>query len=424
MLAQELRPVTKEQVTKEWITLRSLPLEECKFNRRIGCRLNDYYTFAARLNCRTKAGLTFEEWVQQYKDKPYVQRVVKFWEGRKTTNQALYCAFQLYSCSGAINAFKPIVARWVCLKYRPTTILDFSAGWGGRALGAISANVGYIGYDTNLDLVEPYRQMFAECKGEKPAKVIFEDSSKADFSAHTYDMIFTSPPYFIKGSSAQELYPHMPSYTSREQFNREFFVPVLKKAWAGLSPGGWCLLNLPVKMAETAKEVLGDWVETIPLCLYNRGKEGAYDELIYCWRKSRNLPAATFVNEWVEVRKSSIPGTDMWGLFAKRDIPNKTAIAGYQGEEMTLRKFKERYGQDLQYVYSLRPINKHLCGKEMPYLTNNPSHYANEGSETQINIGFKRRHLVALRDIKQGEEMFLKYMRDYPRDYVLENQAS
>ena len=416
-LAQQLKPVTKEQAAKEWLTLCSLPLKDCGFKRRVGCRLNDYYTFAARLLCRTKQGLTFEEWVAKYKDKPYVRSIVEHWGQRISEIRALYNAFQLYSGSGAIVAFKPIVARWVCLKYRPTTILDFSAGWGGRAIGALSAGVNYIGYDTNVDLIEPYRRLFADLKSSAQAQVIFEDSSKADFSRHTYDMVFTSPPYFTGGSTPHEQYNHMPTYTSKEQFNREFFEPVLKKAWAGLAPGGWCLLNLPVCMTPTAKDVLGDWTEVVPLSLPSKGREKPYDENIYCWRKSRNLPPPTFTNEWVEVRKSTIPNTDMWGLFAKKDIPRGTLIAPYLGEEMTMRQFKERYGTDFRYTYSLRSINKRISGKEAPYLTSNPSHYVNEGAQDKVSLGFRKRGLVSVTSAREGEELFLAYESRYPRDY-------
>ena len=379
------------------------------------------------MNCRTKNGLTFSEWAEKHKEKPYVKSMIEYYKKLPSSSLGLYKAFQLYSGSGAIVGFKPLVARWICLNYKPTTILDFCAGWGGRLLGALSTNTNYIGYDTNTDLIEPYTKLLEECDSSGTAQIYFEDSSKADFSAHTYDMILTSPPYFLSGSSTQERYPHMPSYTSKEQFNKEFFLPVLRKAWAGLSEEGWCILNLPKSMALTAKQILGQWDEMIPLGLKSRSKPDAttsYDEGLYVWKKRRTLPPATFVNDWVDVRKSTLPGTDMWGLFAKQEIPQGCKIALYQGVEMSLQEFRQTYGQDLRFVRSLRQINKYLVGKEYPYLTENPSHYANESGISRINIGFKRRYLIALRPIQKDEELFLQYMKDYPRDYYLEDDLT
>lgn len=111
-----------------------------------------------------------------------------------------------------------------------------------------------------------------------------------------------------------------------------------------------------------------------------------------------------------EVRESLVHGL---GVFATMDIPANTLLWNYVGEEMTLREFKERYGKDLSCTYTMRRQNKIISGKN----TWNLSHYCNESSIP--NVVLKKRALYTLLPVKAGEEMFLRYPKDYIRAYDL-----
>lgn len=112
----------------------------------------------------------------------------------------------------------------------------------------------------------------------------------------------------------------------------------------------------------------------------------------------------------IEVRPSSIHGV---GLFATQDIPANTRLADYHGEEMTLREFKERYGNDRRCTYLLRRANRIICGKGV----DNVSHFCNESMNP--NVCCKLRGLYTMRDVMAGEELCLRYPANYPRDYEL-----
>jgi SET domain-containing protein len=111
-----------------------------------------------------------------------------------------------------------------------------------------------------------------------------------------------------------------------------------------------------------------------------------------------------------EVRASTVHGQ---GVFATQHIPTNTLLWNYVGDEMTLREFKEAYGKDLTCTYVMRRQNKIICGKNHWNL----SHFCNESLKP--NVVLMKRALYTSRDICQGEEMFLQYPKDYPRDYVL-----
>jgi len=115
----------------------------------------------------------------------------------------------------------------------------------------------------------------------------------------------------------------------------------------------------------------------------------------------------------LEVRESAINGK---GVFALQDIVKNTKIQDYKGVELTYKEFFSKY-TDTSYCYNMNRINKIIVAKESPYNTMNISHYMNESKDP--NIIFKKRAVYTLKDIKQGEECFLKYPFNYKRNYKL-----
>jgi hypothetical protein len=66
----------------------------------------------------------------------------------------------------------------------------------------------------------------------------WQPSETVDFSKLDYDLVFTSPPYFMI-----EEYKGMKSYEGKKNFIDTFFVPVVKSAYAHLPAGGTLALN-------------------------------------------------------------------------------------------------------------------------------------------------------------------------------------
>ena len=114
----------------------------------------------------------------------------------------------------------------------------------------------------------------------------------------------------------------------------------------------------------------------------------------------------------IEVRPSPIHGN---GLFATEDIKKNTKLSEYVGVEMSITDFIKRYGRDRKYTYSLGRVNRIIVGKDC--VNQNPSHFCNESSAPNVHL--KGRGLYTLRDVSKGEELFLRYNKNYQRDYSL-----
>jgi hypothetical protein len=101
------------------------------------------------------------------------------------------------------------------------------------------------------------------------------------------------------------------------------------------------------------------------------------------------------------------------GVFTTQQLQVRQPLTEYTGDRYTLKEFKEKYGSDIHYCYVARRANYILCAKE----NRNIITYINESKIPNVEI--KRRILRPLRVIEEGEELFLQYSKDYPRDYSL-----
>ena len=434
-LAGELRDLTLQIAKQDYEKLRTTKCNAINEASLVGNKAMDYFFFSHRLRTKTAKGISFPDWLKtdEYK-KPYYQRFIKKATDRGISLiRAKYAAFRLYSGSGTISAFKPIIARKLYCKYNPTTILDFSAGWGGRCLAAMSLDKNYIGFDTNKTLKSAYAGMLKAFPTDGKISIHFQDSSKVDYSKYDYDMVFTSPPYFKK-TKPTERYEKMPEYKDRDDFNERFLFPVVMNTYKHLKSGGTYALNIPIDMYDDVKKVLGKSNSKIPLKIASRSKEtkqgGEYKEYIYVWKKMSgggksdiNLPKATFKNEYISVKKSSIPNAGN-GVFAKTFIKKGTKIVDYMGKFMSYDDYNKKYrlpdGKvDTRYTYRMDTRSKQpgmIVAKDKPYLTNNPVNYINEGKP--VNVELKKKALYAKVDIDKGDELFLQYPKTYDRYWL------
>ena len=265
---------------------------------RAGLDALDYYFLGHRLKAKTKRHLSFydamrdpdlieklTELVVKYKKKPLGEY------DDTGLLKAQYQVFQLYY--GTINQFRPVIAKWIYQRFSPRVgILDISAGWGGRALAAMSLGIPYIGVDANEKLKPAYERL-QQLEPRAKVRMIFRPAEEVSFANMSYDLVFTSPPYFML-----EEYEQMPAYGSKQGFIDRFLIPVVMKAWKHLLPG-YMALNMPEEMYEAVRPHLPKIKERLALPLSNRhpvntakgqtlGKEDKErHEWIYIWQKTR-----------------------------------------------------------------------------------------------------------------------------------------
>ena len=304
-LARELREISKETALKSYQELKAATADAPDF-RRIGLPALDYWFLHHRLKTRTRRHISFYEAMKDPSTVRRLNKLVVQYKKKALTEydrtqrlKAQYQVFQLYY--GTVNQFRPLVAKWVYSQLKPRVgVLDFSMGWGGRLLAAMSMGIPYIGIDANTKLEASYRNMIEMYEPTANVKLHFQPSEQVKFGRFQYDLVFTSPPYFMI-----EEYEKMPPYKDKKDFLETFFIPVVKSAWDNLLPGGYMALNMPAEMYEAVRSLLPTIKAAWELPLSNRhpvnaakraalgSEDKERHELIYIWRKPRKIGQVT-----------------------------------------------------------------------------------------------------------------------------------
>ena len=160
---QSCKDISMDKVLKDYHNL-------CEFkadtNPRKFCGNNTlyYYQFRNLLNCKREKGKSLKE---VFDDPELVQQLWKDTIKRNRRDKDPICsATDVYEChrinKGAIVFFKSSTAKYIYKLFNSKSVLDFTAGWGGRMLGASSLGINYIGIDTNINLKIGYENMIKD----------------------------------------------------------------------------------------------------------------------------------------------------------------------------------------------------------------------------------------------------------------------
>lgn len=154
----------------------------------------------------------------------------------------------LYFLNPECTTFKISLTKAILKYFGSRIVLDPSAGWGDRMLGAAAAGVSvYHGIDPNTALREPYDDILQFIQRNNVGQnysVLTDDFLKVEVQRGAYDTVFTSPPFFD-----YEIYSNDPaqSITGKTDVGNwlvDFFYPYLRKAWDALASGGYMILYI------------------------------------------------------------------------------------------------------------------------------------------------------------------------------------
>lgn len=193
----------------------------------------------------------------------------------------LFRSFKISMCQYAVN-FPPLTAKLLYQEFlkgasAPAMVWDPSAGWAGRLLGALSADigvpVGYIGTDPNPDFytsrttgyaygpISVYSTIAEFYNDIRDTQSLFiGDTNTAQVyrcgSEHAhklpvmkdfmgaFDMVFTSPPYFNREGYSEDPNQSYKAFPSYPLWVEGFLRPTLQNAYNALKPGAPLVWNI------------------------------------------------------------------------------------------------------------------------------------------------------------------------------------
>lgn len=290
-IAKQIKNISFEMVEKEMNSL--IQIGENASNQssrsRIGNNIVDYFTFVQRLETKGKYNITFFEFIQnidEFKKKKFIQNMLEYYKKVKNKNNTKneYIVYkEVYNiCISAINIIRPLVYMEIYTKYKPKSILDFCAGWGGAVVAACALNIPkYIGIEINHHLQKPYDKMtsYLNKKSTTLIEMLFTDALTIDYSVYEYDLVFTSPPYYFI-----QKYENNIDYASKREMDETFYKPLFTKTYNGLKSGGYYIINVCKEVyTNVLVQLFGEAQDIYP---YKKSKrQNNYDEMVYVWKK-------------------------------------------------------------------------------------------------------------------------------------------
>ena len=254
-------------------------------NSFYGNTIQYHFQLKNLLKCYREGGQTIYD---VYENKEKWAKLIE--STRKRDRGGRSAAANVFECfrinTGSIVMFKATTAKYLYRKYKAKTVLDPTAGWGGRMLGAAALDIPYIGIDTNIEMREAYQGMInlisAATLFEPNVTMIWGNCLDIDFSKMDYNFVLTSPPYVN-----MVIYEHMIEWQTEESFYKGFLIPLWEKCIESMKPGHICL-NISPKMYDDALShglKACDWDEDLKQQLGQKMTSKKQDK-IYIWQKN------------------------------------------------------------------------------------------------------------------------------------------
>lgn len=144
-----------------------------------------------------------------------------------------------------VSSFRPTAAKAIYWLLGAETVLDFSAGFGGRLLGAMSLKAvsQYVGVDPSTPTVNGLRDMIREYQWGNRAEIIhapFEDVKLQN----RFDLAFSSPPYFNTEEYSDDPQQSFRRYDTRFLWRNRFLRPTIEKCFRLVKSGGKFAINV------------------------------------------------------------------------------------------------------------------------------------------------------------------------------------
>jgi transcriptional regulator with XRE-family HTH domain len=154
---------------------------------------------------------------------------------------------------GVVANFSPSTARYIYNKYLPEggSALDFSSGFGGRLLGFMASKPSgtYLGVEpfskSHVGL-EKMKEYFLDHNKSKSINIIrspFEDLC-SKFNSSSFDMVFSSPPYYGLEIYSEESTQSFIRYPKYEDWLNNFWYLVLDESIRVLKRSGHLIFSI------------------------------------------------------------------------------------------------------------------------------------------------------------------------------------
>lgn len=146
-----------------------------------------------------------------------------------------------------LSQFNPAIARSIMDELGGADVLDPCAGWGDRLVAAIAGSSArtYLGFDPNTTLAPGYARVIQRYGDKSRHRVVSAEAQNAlPGIDRSFDLVFTSPPYFDTEHYSDEPTQSFARFPTYDAWCAGFYFPVIEHSIRLLRPGGHFALNI------------------------------------------------------------------------------------------------------------------------------------------------------------------------------------
>lgn len=218
----------------------------------------------------------YERWLDDHKLKRAIEFCFKFRPKIKTplTSNYIYQAFEMIGGNIPTN-FLPMKAKMLLEYYLPNggNYLDFSCGFGGRLLGAMTtkSKINYYGFEPNSETYEHLLELSHFINEALSISVnddrikIYKQGSECKLPAEivgNMDFAFSSPPYFNLEKYSDEETQCYVRFSKLNEWIQNYVEKTIQNLYCALKPGAHYAVNISdFKVGNDNIKFVDEWIK-------------------------------------------------------------------------------------------------------------------------------------------------------------------
>ena len=184
--------------------------------------------------------------IEAFNDEEMLKKVItkRLRMGVNISDNGLRKMLKMYSGVQAVSNFRPTSADALYKHFAGSgaRVLDTSAGFGGRLLGAIKAKVDYVGFDPSTPSYNGLQEIIKDYS-DGSAEVFKKGSEDIDF-LNEFDFAFTSPPYFDTEAYSDEPTQSYAKFPTKDEWREGFLLATINNTFNALKRNTVFCLNI------------------------------------------------------------------------------------------------------------------------------------------------------------------------------------
>jgi len=214
--------------------------------------ITDYFSQSCRIKCSHMNNHSPLSYFKKNKQAIY-DKLMKQYKKVSWHQLDIHMYMNIKQCT---NFYTPIVVN-VLHYFKPKRYLDFSAGWGDRLIGAIAYGMTdtefhYTGVDPSECMEKKYKKIIKKLTDDSRYNVInlpFEDTK---LESNSYDLVFTSPPFFdLEIYETDNMNQSIKRYSDITTWFQNFMAQCIDKSIDALEENGHLALYIADSMNDS-----------------------------------------------------------------------------------------------------------------------------------------------------------------------------